>query len=198
MALYLVVAHAAVKTFKGGGNAMVVSAEDATDAKAIAASRYGGDSAWSDATVTELTEVTAATANAFVDWVFTLIIFTATPKTFTFTGTAANDTLDEVAAQLVILLNADADIAGAAYNATTQVLTVAAGTGVDDLGDMALTISITPPAVSDSGGQTNAPQNIAGLVSSTTDEGVSTDDLEVTFNADTTIVPAVKAVHKTT
>lgn len=193
MALYLVTSDvgSAGKTRKQGGNAMLVSAADATDAQAIVNARFTGDSAWSDATYTAVADVTQATANGLVGWVFTVTIFTTTPKVFTVTGDATTDTIDEVAAALVVLLNADADIAGAAYNSTTQVLTIAETT--DGLGDKAVTVTAVPPVAT----YENAVA-IPGMVGTIVDEGASGAALTVTFKADTYVVPRVIAVLKST
>lgn len=194
MGMYLVTADtgSAAKTNKDAGNAMIVSAGSTTDAKAIAAAKYDGDSAWSDATATLLSEVAANAASALTDWTFEIIIFTATPKKFTLTcAGASQDTLDEVGAALATLINLDADIAGAAYNATTQVLTIAETT--DGLGDMAVTVKVYPPTATYPGAEP-----ITGFVSSITDEGAAGDALSCTFAADTFVVPRVFSVLKST
>lgn len=193
MALYLVTSDtgSAAKTRYRGGDAMVVSAADATDAKAIVNAMFQGDSSWSDATVTAIADVTQATANGLVGWVFTVTIATATPKMFTVTGDATTDTIDEVAAALVVLLNADDDIAGAAYNAGTQVLTIAETT--DGLGDKAVTVTATPPVASYPGA---IP--VPGMIGTIVDEGAAGAALTVTFKADTYVVPRVLAVVKST
>lgn len=197
MALWLVT-HAGGGATLRGGNAMVVSATTAADAKAIAASQFAGDSGgWATATATELTETAVTAVGALTGWKFKIVIYTATPKVFELTAAGASqDTLDEIGAALATLLNTDADISGAAYTGATQTLVIAAGAGTDDLGDMAVTVEVTPPVVTDQGGQVNDPQHIPGFVASIQDEGNATDDLNVVFGADTLLVPTVKTVAK--
>lgn len=192
MALYLVTADtgSAAKTRFRGGDAMIVSAADATDAQAIVNAMFSGDSAWSDATYTVIADVTQATANGLVGWVFTITIATATPIVVSATGTATNDTIDEIAALLVTALNATA-INGAAYNAGTQVLTIAETT--DALGDKAVTVTATPPVATYPGA---VP--VAGMIGTIVDEGIAGAALTVAFKADTYVVPRVLAVVKST
>lgn len=180
-------------TLRGGG-VMIVSATDSADALSMAASKYGGDSGgWATATATLMSDVAVTATGALIGWKFKIVVYTATPKEFELTGAATSlDTLDEIGAALAVIINLDADIAGAAYNSTTQALTVAETT--DGLGDMAVTCVVTPPVVTGPGGQANDPQSIAGFVASITDEGASGAALTVTFAADTLIVPAVKYV----
>jgi len=182
-----------------GGNAMIVSATTAADAKAAAAAKYGGDSGgWATANTTELTEKAVTATGALTGWRFRIVIYTATPKVFELTAAGASqDTLDEIGAALATLINTDADIADAAYTAATQTLTVAAGSGGSNLGDMAVTAEVFPPEESDAGGITNSKVAIPGFIASITDEGDATDDLEVVFGADTLLVPTVKAVVST-
>lgn len=180
-----------------GGNAMVVSATDAADARAIAASQYGGDSGgWATATATELTDTAVTATGALTGWQFEITIFHAVPKVFTLVAAGAGqDTLDEIGTALAVLCNADDDIANAGYTAGTQALIVA---GVaDGLGDLVVTCTVKPVVVTAAGGQVNDPKNIPGFVASITDEGISGADLVVTFAEDTLLVPAVKAVLNT-
>jgi hypothetical protein len=199
MALWKVVRPSnVVKTLKSGVDTMIVSATDATDAKAIATANQTGDSTWADATATELTEINVNTATALTGWRFKIIVFTATPKVFELTAAGASqDTLDEIGAALATLINLDADISGAAYTAATQTLIVADGGGVDDLGDMAMTVEVFPPVVQNAQGeQINQNVAIPGFVASITDEGNATDDLVVEFAADTLLVPTVWVTGK--
>jgi len=177
---------------------MIVSATDATDAKAIAASHFTGDSPWSDATTTELTETDVTGVGSLTEWRFRIIVQTPIVKVFNLTAAGASqDTLDEIGTALATLINLDAEISGAAYNTTTQVLIVAEGTEVDDLGDMVMTCEVFPPLVQNAQGeQTNHDVAIPGFVASISDEGSSTDNLEVTFAADTLLVPTVWVTGK--
>lgn len=189
MPAYSVVTDPAVsgKTLVGGADSMVVFAADATAAKEIAAAKYDGDGAiWSAATVTEI----VADAD-FEGWTFKISILSGLgtgndePGTFTYTGTATNNTIDEVAAQLVILLNAHADIANAAYNATTNVLTVAGA--ADGLGDQTVEMTITPP---------DGKSAIPSLVGTITDGGASGDALTIALPADDAVIPLVALTVK--
>ena len=192
MALYLVTSDtgSAAKTRMRGGDVLIVSAADATDALAIAGTMFSGDSSWSDATATAIADITQATANGLVGWVFTITIGTATPIVVSATGTATNDTLDEIAALLVTALNATV-IDGAAYNAGTQVLTIAAI--ADNIGDKAVRVTATPPVATYPGA---VP--VAGMIGTIVDEGIAGAALTVTFQADTYVVPRVLAVLKST
>jgi hypothetical protein len=196
MGMYLVtLPKTVVKTLKNGVDMMVVSATDATDAKAAAAAKYTGDSVWSDATATLLADTAVTATGALTGWRFKITIGTPTPKVFLLTAAGASqDTLDEIGTALATLINLDADIAGAAYNTTPQALKVAETT--DALGDMAVTAEVFPPIESDSGGQTNSDVPIPGFIASITDEGAKGDALVVTFAADTLIVPTVKFAGK--
>jgi len=188
MPAYTVVAPAVSGlTLVGGADVMVVFATDAAQAKEIAASKYDSDGAcWASATVTAI----AADAD-FEGWTFQIVIGGGCgtgndePATFTYVGTAANNTIDEIAAQLVILLNAHADIAGAAYNTTTQVLTIAETT--DGLGDQTVEVTITPP---------DGKADIASLVSTIVDGGAAADALKVTLPADAAVIPIVALTAK--
>lgn len=165
-----------------GADSMVVQAASETQAKEIAASKFDGDGAiWGGATVTEL-----ASTDDWEGWTFRIVVSTATPKVFTYTGTSTNDTTDEIGAALVTLINADADIAGAAYNTTTQVLKVAETT--DGLGDKDLAVTITPP-----GGFSG----VASLVGTIVDGGASSDVLSVVLPADNVVPPKVLTYGKT-
>ena len=97
-------------------------------------------------------------------------------------GDSTNDTVDEIAAALVTALNALDGIANAAYNATSNTLTVA-GTA-DALGVQKLEVSIIPPGGSAS---------IASLVGAITDGGASGAALSVVLPADNAVIPNVLA-----
>lgn len=172
-------------TLPDGANAMVVFAADATTAKQLAASKYDGDgSAW--VTNGTATEIVAGTD--WVGWTFRVDILSgfgtggADPASVSFVGTSTDNTVDEVAAQLVTALNALDGIANAAYNSTTNTLTIT-GTA-DALGDKQVEVSITPP-----GGKSA----IAALVGTIVDGGASGDALTVVLPADNAVVPLITA-----
>jgi hypothetical protein len=185
MSAYLVTLPAGAQgaTLKNGANAMIVTAASTTQAKEIAGAYFDGDGAiWSGATATEV-----ANADDWEGWTFKVVVLTATPKVFAYVGTSTNDTIDEIAAQLVILANADADIANAAYNTTTQTLTVASA--ADGLGDKKLKVEIIPP-----GGYSS----VASLVGTIVDSGVAAAALTVVLSADADVPPKVFGAVKTT
>ena len=130
-------------------------------------------------TVEELSEIVADAD--FNGWTFALdVIGGAAPISVSVTGTATDNTIDEVAALLVTALNADAEIAGASYNGTTNVLTVAETT--DAIGDRTLEVTITPP-----GGYSG----IAALVGTIVDGGASGDAITLALPADAAVIPQV-------
>ena len=89
----------------------------------------------------------------------------------TVTATSA-DTFDEIAALMVIALNATDSIGAAAYS--TPNLIIADGGGVDDLGDMAVAVSFLPPITWDDP-TIDFPEFYGTIV----DEGASNADLTV-------------------
>ncbi len=198
MAIYLLeMPRGSTRARVGGVNQMVVSAESAADAKLIAASQYSGDSVWSDSDDTALTDVTFATAAAMVGWRFTIQVTGTTEDSVTVTGDVTDDTLDEIGTELAVQLNTMTEIAGASYTTGTQTLIVALGSGNDDLGDQTVRITIYPPIVTKPGGRVNQDVDMETVfVSSITHEGVSSADLTVVFNADTTVLPVVVAEGK--
>lgn len=182
---------------EGGGqrmaDAMVVSAADATNAKAIAKNQYGGSrSDWDNADVTTLADILSSTASALLGYKWTVTV--ATPagvvlERVSFTADATDDQLDEVGAALVVLLNATASIAAAAYAA--NILTVAAIS--DDLGDHTLTMKVEPPVINFADGNERKSGNevMPGFVGTIVDEGIAAAVLTVAFPIDGYIVPTV-------
>lgn len=172
---------------RGGGDAMVIFAADGTAAKEIAAAKYPGDgAAW--ATDGTATEIVAGTD--FNGWTLRVFIQSGLgagtdSAEFTVTGDGTTNTIDEIAAAMVTLLNAHADIAGADYDSTTQVLTVAETT--DGLGDQTIEVSLTPP---------NGESTVPSLMGTITDGGASGDALTVVLPADAAVIPRVVAVVK--
>lgn len=171
------------QTLQAGADAMVVFGADATAAKEIAAAKFPfeGDAWIDDGTAVEITA-----AADFEGWTFEIDIFGGfgagndEPASVSFTGTAGDNTVDEIAAQLVTLLNGLDGIAGAAYNATSNTLTIAETT--DGLGDQAVAVRITPP---------DGESAIPSLVGTITDEGASGDALSVVLPADDAAIPQV-------
>ena len=205
MAIYKVdMVDASRRTRRDGVDSMIVAAGSAAAARLAAASKYGGDTAWSDATVTALVDtLTVGSTDGLVGWRFTISVTGAgaagATGIVTVTGaTTSLDTLDEIGAALATALNGLTGIGNAAYTAGTQTLVVATGSGGDDLGDQTIGLYIYPPVVNDAdGNQLSEDVNMQSvLVDSITDGGVATDDLEIVFLADTTVVPTVLATGK--
>lgn len=175
------------QTLIGGGNAAVVFAENAADAKAMAASQFDGDSnaLWGAATATEI-----AAAADFEGWRLRVAILgQENPIDITVEG-AASATVDSIAALMVTALNATTEIAGAAYNSSTQVLKVAETT--DGLGDQQILVEFLPPDT------LPGAQPIPGFVSTIVDGGASGDALTVTLGADARGKPKFFGAFKTT
>lgn len=102
-------------------------------------------------------------------------------------GVDAQPTIDSVAAGLVIALNATSEIAGAAYNSSTQVLRVADTTDV--LGDHRVFPYFIPV-----GSDPNGLVGVPGVVTSITQQGVASAALSVTLAADNYVIPSVLAL----
>jgi hypothetical protein len=109
----------------------------------------------------------------------------------TLTLTSDNDRMANFAAHLVTLLNATTPIAGAAVDmgATPPLLTIASGSGGDDLGDKAVLVEVLAPGV--------AKKAVSGFLGTITDEGVATDVLSVQIVDPATVtVPSVVATFR--
>lgn len=155
-------------------DAAVVFAADAAGAKALAASIYQADgAAWADATVTAV-----AAAADLTGYRFRLRLL-GTAVDVSYTG-VASDTWDLVAAALVTALNATAEIANAAYNATTNVLTVA---GVADaLGDMSLVAELFLPG---------CEEPVSGVLGAVVSAGAEADAVTLAMPADGAVIPTL-------
>lgn len=160
-----------------GIDCVIVHANDATDAKAMAKAAMGADSnvLWDLATATAIVAAT--------NWIgFRFVITETYPNgsigvTADLTATGAGqDTIDEIGAALATALGG-----GAAYNSTTQVLLLDTATR----GANSLEVKVYPPA----GSGQDAP--IPGIVASISHRGAAADDLSVTFAADAFSLPAL-------
>lgn len=168
----------------GGLKGAVVYANSVADAKALLKAQYAGDMdyIWENATYTAI----AAAAN-LLGW--TLRIQVTTPATgavivdCSVVGAGTDDTIDELAALMVIALNATAPIAGSAYNAGTQVLKIAETT--DALGDKRVNAWMYPPK--------SLYVSIPGFLGAVVDEGAGGAALTITLAADAYTVPVVTA-----
>ncbi len=185
MAIYLLenlTAKAVKKT-----NRLIVQAVNAADAKVMAASHFNGDGSWADATATVLTATTLDSDASMLGWVWTITITggaaqTVDPIVATTTG-AGTDDLDAIAADLVIALNAFADIANAAYAAPNLTIASIA----DGIGDAAVVVEVFPPS-----GETKT--SLAALLTGAiVDEGIAAAVLTLALVADTEATPSVLA-----
>ena len=173
-------------TLPEGANAMVVFAEDATHAKEICSSRNPGDgAAWTtDGTATEVVQDAD-----WVGWTFEVSVLGGLggggneAGSAIAVGTVGDNTIDEIAALLVIACNALTGIANSSYDAATNILTIASI--ADGLGDQTVQVKITPP-----GGDSEVP----ALVGTIVDEGIAGAVLTLVLPADTAVIPIVAAV----
>lgn len=171
---------------RNGVKAAVVYAADEADAKALLKALYSDDldASWANAS--------AVAINAGTDlngW--TLRVQVITPEGVVLadvnaTGDGTNNTMDEIAALIVTALNATDDIAGAAYNSSTNTLKVAETT--DNIGDHRVIVFFYPP-----GQTTQVKKDFPGLVGTITDEGNANAALTVVLGADAYSLPALTA-----
>jgi hypothetical protein len=174
---------------RNGVKGALVFAATSADALALLQAEYGDDmdSGWANATVTQI----AAGAD-LAGWSLRVQVLNSTGSVVSADCTvvgAAAATIDTIAALMVTALNATAPIAGAAYNAGTQVLKVAETT--DNLGDHRVVVEFWPPV-----GTLGQKSNVAGFVASKVDVGLANAALSVTFVADAYTVPAVTDMFK--
>lgn len=155
-----------------GKDTLIVSAE--TSAEAILAAKaylhLPSDAAWAAST-----PVLLAHDADLEGWRFRILITDPADDSVvvdvTVTATSA-DTFDEIAALMVIALNATTPISAAAYS--TPNLIIADGGGVDDLGDMAVACSFLPPITWD-----DSTIDFDEFYDTIVDEGASNADLTV-------------------
>jgi len=172
-------------TLKNGHDVMTVFAEDGPDAIACATGQNDGDGSWAAATATligvgtDLSPVTDAQGKTRSYALNVLIAGPDTTAAFKYTAIAA-DSYADVFDAMVILLNAHADIAGAAFAA--NLLTVS-DIG-DDIGDHTLTVSF------EFGGSA-----IPSFLSTVTHEGIAGAVLSVATNA-TVEIPKVLGSYR--
>jgi hypothetical protein len=185
---------------------MIISAETNTDAAKIA-DAYDAGGGWkaANATAPSVANVAMSSVSAFVGWKFRVVVYDpaamndADPDTsvvadVTVEGPAGASSLDQMGALLVTALNAVGPaIDGAAYaSGSPDVLKVADGTPDDGLGDHAVLFYAWPAALADGANQDFG----SSFVASITDGGAATDDLLITFKADTVLVPRVVAAFR--
>lgn len=160
-------------TSEAGCNAVVVYANDATDAKAMAKAmmRVDANSIWSNATVTAIGAASNILGFRFHVREFTELGVLAREADITATG-AGQDTIDEIGTALATALGG-----GASYNTTSQVLELSASGD----GDHSLEVNVYPPEGQDFG--------IPGFIASTTHRGSAGSALSFTLCADAFALP---------
>jgi len=167
-------------TFGNKNTDVVVFAENATYARDMAKAAYnqGSDTVWDLASVTEI----VAGAD-FENWTLRVRIDYAGTQTdpvdVSVVGAAA-DTIDDIGSAMATALNLNAQIAAAAWDGLTNILT-AAGVA-DGIGDGKLRVTFTPP-----GALRGA---VASYVGTITDGGVAAAALTVQMATDAISVGA--------
>lgn len=173
-----------------GSGKLIVCAQTAAHARLVASSYYNGDSSWASAVVTELAMSNLGNTGSLAGWVFVVGVSGAAGQTATEVATvtaAAGDNLADVMAKLVTALNDTDDIAHASYSAPN--LTVATGSGGDDLGDATVVFHAYPPVG-------NTHYDLGALFLGTggiTHEGLSTAALTINMVTDVVAAPGVVA-----
>lgn len=192
MPAYAVILDLAISgyTLVTGADAMVVFAVDETQAREVSRTTFSSEGlAWVDDSA--VVEVEAA--EDWNGWVFEVSILggfgdkSNDSETVTVTGDATNNTIDEIGSLLVGELNGLTGITGAEYDSTSNLLTIAKGGGVDDLGDQFIEIEVIPP---------NGYSSVPSLIGAISEGGTSTDDLNVILPADDAVIPVLLAPFK--
>lgn len=161
-------------SLKNGVNVLLVEAVDATDAAALVAGHQiaQDDALWANATITawppatDLSPVVNPDTGQTNSYVFTIVLTGTHVGTYTHTAAAGED-LDAVMAAMVILLNADAGIAGAAWASPTLTI---ANIG-DNIGDAIVT------STASYGGT-----NVVGFIGAKTDGGIAGAALDQAYS----------------
>lgn len=156
----------------------VVTAESAADARAVCESIHGqAGPVWDDASVAATVPASVALSGDLVGW--QLYVQVEGTKYEATVVAGSGDSLDDLATDTAAALVAQG-IATAAYDDTTQVLTVAGAAA--NLGDKALDVRLIPPG---------GTRTVAGLIASKADQGAVGAALTVTFRADTYTLPTI-------
>lgn len=165
------------QTLINGVNALVVYADSDTAAKEAAAAAFSGDSKWTGATATA---IAAIAAGDYDGWTMRVKLYDPDDVrnpvvNVAVTGDATTNLIDEMAAAMVTALNNTALLTAAAYDSTTQVLTVV-DASTDAYGDHILEVEFT---------HADFPIPVASLVGTIADEGTAgSSDVTVTLKAD--------------
>jgi hypothetical protein len=170
-------------TLKKGHNTMFVEADSVAEARNVAESHFGGDTAWQLATATivdaaaDLSPFTDGDGNAAVWTVECVLTNGAVPidDVFSYTAIAA-DSLSDAMDAMVIVLNAGV-IDNAAWS--TPNFTIASGGGGDDLGDHDATFVVKRNGVIQTGFVTSVTSGglAATALSAVIDAGVVIPDV---------------------
>lgn len=166
------------RVLQNGVDTVIVYANDATDAKAMAKAAMGSDAnaQWDNATATAITAASNILGFRFV--IRETLPDGTVDRTADVTATgAAQDTIDEIGAVLATALSGT-------YNSTSQKVTLDASGN----GDHSLSVNVYPP---ESVGQDAA---IPGFIAAVTHNGDSADELSFTLCADAFVVPALHAL----
>lgn len=167
-----------------GANAMVVYAENLSQAKEICSAMVGRSrEAW----ITGSSGREIIADSEWNGWSFRINIQgglgAGSDEPGTVSWQASRDqTIDDIGGHLVGELNELTGITGAEYDSASNLLTVAKGGGVDDLGDQFIEVFMAPY-----GGHTP----ISSLVGTISEGGAATDDLSVVLPADDAVRPIV-------
>ena len=145
MPAYKVVLPEGAYTVLDGNNSMIVFAGNATDAKAAADAHSDADGApWLQATATELEE------NAVLAGLRVIITIAADDDnnfeedvviTYDVPEGATTDTVDEIGAAIVVVMNATAELAGVTYTAGSDLITIVEANNCG-LSDITATVSL--------------------------------------------------------
>lgn len=171
---------------RNGVKSAIVVAESSADAIDALQARFGGDSdaAWEGATATAI-----AAGSNWLGWTLRCEIVKPDGTVLvdvSVVGAGSDDSFDEIAALMVIALNATAALANAAYNSSTQVLSVA-GAG-DGKGDHELNVWFYPAG--------ERVVSLPGAFGSIVDGGSAGSALTFTFAADAYAVPAITGTFR--
>ena len=183
MPTYTVTIPATAAPLHGGRRNVVVFAEDAAAARAAAPAAFDTSSDRPPYWASLFAAATVVENVARTDLegaVMTVTVSAPTPISLSYTGIAA-DTVDEMGAAMVILLNADAQIAGAAYSAG-NLLTVS--DIADNIGDATVTCTMVLDGL-----------ELSGFVGAITHEGIAGAALTVQLATDAIALPRVLASY---
>lgn len=165
------------KTIVGKAANAIVHAPSANVAKRVASQHVSGMSPGYFANATA-TAVGAATN--WAGWTLKCRIIDTDGSDLVNVSSVAASTMDTLAAAMVTALNATALLANAAYNSSTNVLSVAGAS--DNLGDKRLAVDLIPP------GATKAVNSALGSIVQSGSAGAA---LTVALPADAYAVPAI-------